>query len=309
MAKIVTNEELLNDFKRLYLEHGTVTNSIITKYGNHGHVTYKERFGSLENVYAMLNLPACKTAAHRSTIISKELLIEDVMKVFNQFGYLTRDLYIEHGKYSRKPINRIFGSFNEMLKTLELPVNCEMNIPEELLIQELLDLYNEYGYCSSKLIKEQGKFSNEVYQRRFGSINKAYKKAGLPQRTAGNPVTAKIVLNKIDSILAEKHIPEYTFAWLYNDITGRNLYIDGYYPRLGLCVEYNGRQHYEECDTWFGQKDYDTFLKRQYRDERKAQLLREHNLTLLVIRYDEPIDEDSLRSKLLEILPSQVISA
>lgn len=40
--------------------------------------------------------------------ISKQDLINDVQKVFKD-GNTTREYYLAHGKYSRAPINRIFG--------------------------------------------------------------------------------------------------------------------------------------------------------------------------------------------------------
>ena len=47
---------------------------------------------------------------------------------------MTKDIYLSQGKYSRKPIDRHFGSWNKMLIALGLNTNCLINIPENELL-------------------------------------------------------------------------------------------------------------------------------------------------------------------------------
>jgi hypothetical protein len=305
----ISDEELLQEFLRLYELFGKVTNQIIANHGRFGPTAYKDHFGSLLNVYRLLGLEPHKEASHRATPITREELVEDVLRVFREHGRITKELYLREGKYSRKPIERLFGSFNNMLRELGLPINCEINIPEEHLLEELRRLKDEYGYVSHKVIKEASRYSVETFMRRFGSLNNAYRAAGLEDRIPGNPVTARIIIEKIAKILNSTYILEKSFPWLVNPKTGRKLYVDAYFPAYKLCIEYNGEQHYIPQTERFGEDELEKFKVRKYRDYIKQKLISAHGLKLLVIRYDEPITEEWLRQRLAMALEGQVISA
>lgn len=296
LRKIDTSkEEIAADIARVYHEQGKINNRLYYEYGRFSK-SVTDRYGLFNELLEFANLPINK--AHD---ICKEDLVADVMSVYEEHKHITKDLYLSEGKYSRKPIDRIFGSWNKMLVELGINVNCFINIPEEDLLNELRELYDEYHYCSAQIIKDCSKYSVEVYQRRFGSINKAFDLIGIPTNERGKSVVAKTVIETIRQILKEIPSYEVDFPWLVNDITGRNLHLDAYFAAHNLVLEYNGIQHYQPCTSWLGEGDTETFLKRQHRDEVKTRLLEEHGLRLLVIRYDEPIDRVSIIKKLAAI--------
>lgn len=229
-------------------------------------------------------------------------MIADVLDVYNKFGKISRDLYVKNGKYSRKPINRIFGSWNNMLKELNIELNQKVGenkyaYTDEELLTDLLRIYNEFGLCCSRLIKEESISCLEVYQRRFGSINNAMELVGIPTRKRGESIAEKVVLNKISSILDSKYEYQKQFDWLVNPNTGRKLFIDGYFKEYNLAVEYNGKQHYQV--TPFIKGDSVELLKiRKERDAIKYKLLKQNNVKLIIIRYDECTSREELIKKI-----------
>lgn len=227
--------------------------------------------------------------------IDKKELIEDILKVYknskNDNCNFSREYYIKNGKYSRKPIDRIFGNWNNMLKTLNLPLNQEVlsnnryAYTDEELLNDLKKIYEEYGACSANLIKYNATACLEVYQRRFGCINNAMEKVGIPTVKAGESREAKIIFEQISKILETKFEYEKTFDWLINPKTNKHLYIDAYSEDLKLAVEYNGKQHYEVCPQRFPGDCEEQLKIRQERDQIKEKLAKEHDIKFLTIKY------------------------
>lgn len=234
--------------------------------------------------------------------IAKEDLVKDVLDVYSKFGKISRDLYIANGKYSRKPINRIFGSWNNMLNELNIKLNQKVGenkfaYTDEELLNDLIRIYNEFGVCCARLIKEEGISCLEVYQRRFGSINKAMELVGIPTRKKGESIVEKSVLNKISSILDSKYEYQKQFDWLVNPNTGKKLTIDGYFEEYNLAVEYNGRQHYEVV-TFIKNDSPELLSIRKERDAIKYKLLEENNIKLIIINYNESTSRKELIKKI-----------
>lgn len=82
----------------------------------------------------------------------------------------------------------------------------------------------------------------------------------------------------------------------FNDCTYKKpLLFDFYLPNHNLCIEYNGRQHYEE-NKFFGGKL--GFLEYKKRDTIKENYCKKNGIKLFIIRYDDNI-ENMLNSYLL----------
>ncbi len=73
-------------------------------------------------------------------------------------------------------------------------------------------------------------------------------------------------------------------SFLMNPSTKRNLEIDFFCKELRLAIEVNGRQHYEM--TPFFHKDSESFDRQLERDSTKARLLKENDISLIVVPYD-----------------------
>lgn len=91
---------------------------------------------------------------------------------------------------------------------------------------------------------------------------------------------------------------EATFDWLLSD-TGYNMFLDFYIPDKNIAIEYDGKQHYQYVEYIHHTKE--NFEKAVYRDKLKEALLSEHDIQLIRIKYDIPLD-DNLTKYILNII-------
>lgn len=68
-----------------------------------------------------------------------------------------------------------------------------------------------------------------------------------------------------------------------------SLPFDFYLPQHNICIEYNGRQHYEPTDFFGGE---DAFKIRQQHDDIKKNYCQNNNIDLLCISYQQNIEEE-----------------
>lgn len=82
---------------------------------------------------------------------------------------------------------------------------------------------------------------------------------------------------------------------------GENLYLDIYLPDFACGIELHGKQHYEfspffhaTAEAWEDQKR---------RDKKKASICEREGITLIVFKYDEPINDcEYIENKILDSL-------
>lgn len=77
-----------------------------------------------------------------------------------------------------------------------------------------------------------------------------------------------------------KFIYQYKFD---NCVSTNKLIFDFYLPDYNMCIEYNGKQHYEP-NSYFG--GIESFKKQIYNDDIKKRYCKENNINLKIIRYD-----------------------
>lgn len=175
-----TNEQLLNELKNLYQQHHKVSKSIIDTYAPFNYYTIQRRFGSIEEALSLCDIEI--TNGQRK-MISKERVVNDLIRIHNLFGYISKPLYEKHGLYNQKVVRRIFGSFTNMYNELNLTRHPSGYSPtDEELISDAKRLLNEFEYINADIIRLHSKFSVFVYQSRFSSINELYKILNIPMK-------------------------------------------------------------------------------------------------------------------------------
>ena len=91
----------------------------------------------------------------------------------------------------------------------------------------------------------------------------------------------------ISSILVrenKKYLEQYSFIdCKYINV----LKYDFYLPEYNVCIEYNGRQHYEEIKHFGGKESFDIQITR---DNIKSNYCIDNNIQLFIIKYDEDIE-------------------
>lgn len=92
----------------------------------------------------------------------------------------------------------------------------------------------------------------------------------------------------------------------YELYLGEKLYLDIYIPTYKVGIEYHGRQHYEWV-PFFHPTEAD-FLLAQRRDMRKEEVCAEKGISLIVFRYNDALNEDSIFARVLEAIKNSPAS-
>ena len=94
---------------------------------------------------------------------------------------------------------------------------------------------------------------------------------------------------QITTWLDHQHI-EYKPQYRFDDCRDKyTLPFDFYLPRHNVCIEYNGKQHYEAIDFFGGEE---AFNIRQYHDRIKDDYCKNNGIHMLRISYQQDIEEE-----------------
>ena len=242
----------------------------------------KRKYNGLPNATAYFNLPY--KDFHRN--ISKDLLDADLYRLEREHGYVSKAIVEKYARYKVKVVNRIYGSFGNMYKELNIKRHPSGYIPTDgELINDFWILYNKYGDVTMEIINAESRFSSTCYHDRFGGLNKLKITLGLapmlPGRSAS--ISALWTIKKFEEYFQEKAELEKRFDWLINSKTGRKLPLDGYFPKRGIAIEYNGPQHY--CIDGVFTKTQEELKYRQWLDTEKERLCNEHLIYVVKVHY------------------------
>ena len=92
---------------------------------------------------------------------------------------------------------------------------------------------------------------------------------------------------KIASLLT-KHNVKYIREHKFEDCVNiKQLRFDFYIPDINICIEFNGRQHYEVVNAFGGIKEFERI---QLRDKLKVDYCNDNNIELIVIHYKTDIE-------------------
>lgn len=108
-------------------------------------------------------------------------LLHDIRRVAEKIDRApTVTDYAEHGRYSRSPVQRRFGSWNEAKRQAGVQEIKEWGIDRDRLLHDLRLVADRLGETpSSRQYDEHGQFSRSTMQDRFESWNDAIRAAGL----------------------------------------------------------------------------------------------------------------------------------
>jgi hypothetical protein len=93
----------------------------------------------------------------------------------------------------------------------------------------------------------------------------------------------------IISNFLDKNGIEYIFQKKFQNCVNKYpLRFDFYLPIQNKCIEYNGEQHYEKVDFFGGNK---TLKYNKKRDNIKSEFCKDNNIDLIIIKYNESIED------------------
>ena len=286
-----TDQEVLDDIKRVAEEYNDTSFKTYKKYGKFSEGCIDGHFGNYTTAIKMLGL---EMKIHR--FVTKEELIEDIKKVFEQTGITSRENYLQHGKYSRQIIKNHFGSWNNML--IELGYKVNMYKPNQYTKDDILDDYLQLSVKYGELIgcneyRNKGKFSQPIIDHTFGSFTNMKKEIKekfydqykeLFDKEIVSSHFCSHMIHEISEVLGTHYYREYIFDWLINDKTGSLMYVDAYFPDYNLVIEVDGAQHYRFVP--FIHVAETAFEEQKYRDQLKEQLCKKHGIDIIRIKYD-----------------------
>lgn len=151
----------------------------IREQGEFSPEPYYRAFGSL---------PAAKEAAGLDTtevrpsgrVPRQELLMAIEELAAEVDGTPTKTEMRMHGRYSKEPYQREFGSWNGALEAAGFEPHKEHDVSDERLLDELRSLTDDIGRTPTQAeMIEEGAYYPTTYDVRFGTWNKAIEKAGL----------------------------------------------------------------------------------------------------------------------------------
>lgn len=174
-----TKEEFQDEVKRIYELKGIMNTKVFKE-----ETTFDcdmdyffHKFGGLRSLCKELSIPF--TSAKR---VDKNALIEDILRVYKENdNYISVEVYDRCGKFSNTCIKNNFdGSFNNMLKQLNLPINMYKNVTREEVIQDVSQFFGGKEYVSSTDYRRNGKYSQSTIDSLFGSWKGLMEELNLP---------------------------------------------------------------------------------------------------------------------------------
>lgn len=134
------------------------------------------------------------------------------------------------------------------------------------------------------------------------TIKKECRRLGLPW--AHGNVTQKVCLEAISLVLGRVPYQEEWFSDRFrNPLTGHRFRFDGYFPTLGLVVEFHGHQHYTFPNAFMKESHRPEWDRMLERDRVKQGLIESApDLMYFMVREDEPYtDKEYLSQRLLAL--------
>lgn len=293
-ASMLNPKDIEDDFIEVYRKHGTISEEIYNKYGTYSSSVIKTHFGGINSLMKKLDIPL-----NTSRLDTQEDVIRDFVNFYDQYHSTSSTKYRKYGKYSQSVIDRLFGSWNDFMN--ELGMKSVGNKPgASKMIDDVLELFNKYGFLSAKLINDNCDFTYQALSyyysmdeiSDFCGVDNAFVKF----RSSGSKVLEKIL---VDIFSKENVVCEYSEKWLINPQTKKRMYVDFFIKSINTAIEFDGKQHYEFIE--FIHRNYKNFFWQVYRDRVKEKILLKHGIKTIRFKYDENLSNEYVRNKLFSI--------
>lgn len=185
---------------------------------------------------------------------------------------------------------------------LELGITFDVLLPREMLphrVETTADMPQEIREVLEALADDPFSDPQDPYQKKLRRLYRELENLtrarfgfrGIGDAFIREAILYRVILGLFPGYGVERNARP---SWL------EGLELDVYVPDLELAIEHQGRQHYEPIEAWGGQAALKAV---KARDVKKAQLCEEKGVRLLYVRYDEPLDYESIREKVFEKAP------
>jgi hypothetical protein len=234
----------------------------------------------------------CPKCGRKKNLTNEEFIIKAKKKHGDKYDYSLSEYFDNKNKIKIKcDIHGVFEQTPRSHLEGDGCVKCRSPLISDFITNANIIHDNKYEYSkviylnSKTKIKiicpEHGEFEQKINDHLYGN--------GCPTcRQSKGERDISIFLKKYNiNFTKQKRYPECKFKF--------TLPFDFLIPSLNTCIEYNGIQHYKYLK--FFHKDIESFRIQQIKDKIKREYCENNNIKLLIIKYDENINE-----KLKEIL-------
>ncbi len=118
----------------------------------------------------------------------REILIEELHRLNSKLGRSPKVSDVkQRSEFGYRTYDSVFESWNAALEEAEIEINRRQCITDEELLDELRNIKNKIGTTpTSDDMRKNNRPDVKIYSRRFGSWNKALRKAGLNVNRVAN---------------------------------------------------------------------------------------------------------------------------
>jgi hypothetical protein len=230
--------------------------------------------------------PKCNFTPVKSGM-NKKYSKEKLIKIFNSIYHEKYDYTeLNYTNYLNK-VNVIcqkHGKFQTYIKTHMKGIGClkcNKEKRDEKIIEKFNEIHNnKYIYSEVKYLNNKEKV--EIICKKHGSFTQTpsahLSGQGCPVCQSSSGET------KIENILKVfniHYIKEHSFE---DCVYEKKLRFDFYLPKYNICIEYDGKQHFEPIEVFGGVNQY---IKTKKRDIIKNKFCRENNIKLIRISFKE----------------------
>jgi len=178
-----TKEEFYNEILRIYDKQHIMNTNILNQYNtlDINPLTYLTKYGGIRKICEELNIKY--VSGNRN---DPEDIKQDFMRVYETYGHIDIEFYVQHGKYSKTGIAGAFGNVNNLMTELGIPLNMVKKYTREDVIKDIQEFYNKYHTTSSIQYRKHGHFSESCITKMFPSWGDAIKESGIeyiPEKT------------------------------------------------------------------------------------------------------------------------------
>lgn len=279
MTGKISNEEFELEIIRLFKKYNIVNKNIWKEnsiYCDRNFDWYRNKCGGIKNI---LNKHGLKYRYYNEP--TKDDVENIVLRLYNEHGYLNKDLCTKNG-VSSSTVRRLFGNFNNMFNYFDLPVKMPRNVEKKEVVSDILNFINKHNSTSSTLYRKYGKYSSNLILK-FGGWESILSENGITP--SGNSQAENIIKGVLEARNIEYFI-HYNFEWLKTK-DGNNMYVDFYLPSLNMVIEYDGEQHYKFVPYFH--KTIENYNICKERDLLKENLLKKNGITVKRIIYSDDI--------------------
>jgi len=177
--RFITKEELLEEIERLSEEHRDgkpPREKDVKKYSEFSMRPFYTKFDTWNKALEESSI----NSVNDSGVVQEKELIKEIEDVFEEYGVLNGEKFIEKSQYSMGCYQRRWGTFGDAVREAGFTPKRERKTTEEDIIRDVRSVYNKIDKNPTlQEYLENGNYSSDTIHRILGGYNQALQNSGL----------------------------------------------------------------------------------------------------------------------------------